>query len=183
MTVALFTHLACLGHDNGPGHPECPDRLRVVLLHEADRLRVLLFHEHGVLLSGTSASGSPLLEQLQHGWSALVSHHAGTLQVERVPGWGVLVLVDLPHAAAPAPPLTAREQEVLGLLARGDPPSLFRSESSGIPRLLHWQHSGSLDNLGLSTLLHFLSLSSILLPLQLSHSGHGVLEPKICTSE
>jgi DNA-binding CsgD family transcriptional regulator len=95
------------------------NRLRVVLLHEADRLRVLLFHEHGVLLSGTSASGSPLLEQLQHGWSALVSHHAGTLQVERVPGWGVLVLVDLPHAAAPAPPLTAREQEVLGLLARG----------------------------------------------------------------
>jgi len=31
MTVALFTHPACLGHDNGPGHPECPDRLRVVL--------------------------------------------------------------------------------------------------------------------------------------------------------
>lgn len=31
MTVALFTHTACLGHDNGPFHPECPDRLRVVL--------------------------------------------------------------------------------------------------------------------------------------------------------
>ena len=31
MTVALITHTACLGHDTGPYHPECPDRLRVVL--------------------------------------------------------------------------------------------------------------------------------------------------------
>ncbi len=29
--VALFTHPACLAHDTGPHHPECPDRLRVVL--------------------------------------------------------------------------------------------------------------------------------------------------------
>jgi acetoin utilization deacetylase AcuC-like enzyme len=29
--VALFTHTACLGHDMGPGHPECPDRLRAVM--------------------------------------------------------------------------------------------------------------------------------------------------------
>ena len=29
--VALFTHGACLGHDTGEGHPECPDRLRAVL--------------------------------------------------------------------------------------------------------------------------------------------------------
>ncbi len=29
--VALFTHPACLGHDPGPYHPECPDRLRAVL--------------------------------------------------------------------------------------------------------------------------------------------------------
>jgi len=29
--VALITHQACLAHDAGPGHPECPDRLRVVL--------------------------------------------------------------------------------------------------------------------------------------------------------
>ena len=28
--VALFTHPACLRHDPGPGHPECPDRLRVI---------------------------------------------------------------------------------------------------------------------------------------------------------
>ena len=31
MTVALFTHPACLAHDMGEGHPESPDRLRVVL--------------------------------------------------------------------------------------------------------------------------------------------------------
>lgn len=31
MSVALFTHPACLAHDTGPGHPEQPDRLRVVL--------------------------------------------------------------------------------------------------------------------------------------------------------
>jgi len=31
MTVALITHPACLGHDAGPWHPECPDRLRAVL--------------------------------------------------------------------------------------------------------------------------------------------------------
>ena len=29
--VALVTHPACLGHDTGAFHPECPDRLRVVL--------------------------------------------------------------------------------------------------------------------------------------------------------
>jgi acetoin utilization deacetylase AcuC-like enzyme len=31
MSTALFTHPACLGHDAGSGHPECPDRLRAVL--------------------------------------------------------------------------------------------------------------------------------------------------------
>ena len=31
MTTALITHAACLDHDMGPYHPECPDRLRVVL--------------------------------------------------------------------------------------------------------------------------------------------------------
>jgi acetoin utilization deacetylase AcuC-like enzyme len=31
MTVALFTHPACLLHDPGPGHPESPARLRAVL--------------------------------------------------------------------------------------------------------------------------------------------------------
>ena len=31
MPVALITHEACLQHDTGPWHPECPDRLRAVL--------------------------------------------------------------------------------------------------------------------------------------------------------
>jgi acetoin utilization deacetylase AcuC-like enzyme len=31
MTVALITHPACLAHDTGDWHPECPDRLRHVL--------------------------------------------------------------------------------------------------------------------------------------------------------
>ena len=31
MPTALFTHPDCLGHDTGPGHPECADRLRAVL--------------------------------------------------------------------------------------------------------------------------------------------------------
>ena len=31
MSVALITHPACLGHDCGRFHPECPDRLRAVL--------------------------------------------------------------------------------------------------------------------------------------------------------
>jgi acetoin utilization deacetylase AcuC-like enzyme len=31
MPVLLFTHRACLHHDMGPNHPECPDRLRAVL--------------------------------------------------------------------------------------------------------------------------------------------------------
>ena len=31
MNTALFTHPACLAHDAGAWHPECPDRLRAVL--------------------------------------------------------------------------------------------------------------------------------------------------------
>jgi len=31
MTTTLFTHPACLDHDPGDYHPECPDRLRAVL--------------------------------------------------------------------------------------------------------------------------------------------------------
>ena len=30
MTVALFTHPACLDHDTGPGHPERPQRIRAI---------------------------------------------------------------------------------------------------------------------------------------------------------
>ena len=31
MSVLLFSHRACMHHDMGPHHPECPDRLRAVL--------------------------------------------------------------------------------------------------------------------------------------------------------
>lgn len=31
MTTALFTHPSCILHDNGPGHPESPDRLKAIL--------------------------------------------------------------------------------------------------------------------------------------------------------
>ncbi len=31
MVTALFTHPDCLGHDTSPGHPECSDRLKVIL--------------------------------------------------------------------------------------------------------------------------------------------------------
>ena len=101
-------------------HPEA--RLRVVLLHHQDRLRVLLHDEVGALWSGLPASGSTnVLQELQRNWSHAVSSHAGTLHVERVPGWGVLVLADLPHVAGASStsPLSVREQQVLGLLARG----------------------------------------------------------------
>ena len=31
MTTRVYTHEACLHHDTGPHHPECPDRLRAIL--------------------------------------------------------------------------------------------------------------------------------------------------------
>jgi DNA-binding CsgD family transcriptional regulator len=97
-------------------------RLRVVLLHQQDRLRVLLHDEGGALSSGSTLASTLVLEGLQRSWSRAVSLHSGTLHVERVPGWGVLVLADLLRAAeasSPASSLSSREQQVLGLLARG----------------------------------------------------------------
>jgi DNA-binding CsgD family transcriptional regulator len=97
-------------------------RLRVVLLHQQDRLRVLLHDERGALSSGSTSAATLVLEDLRRSWSQAVALHSGTLHVERVPGWGVLVLADLPHAAEASSPessLSSREQQVLGLLARG----------------------------------------------------------------
>jgi acetoin utilization deacetylase AcuC-like enzyme len=31
MATALYSHNACLGHENHPGHPECPERLKAIL--------------------------------------------------------------------------------------------------------------------------------------------------------
>jgi acetoin utilization deacetylase AcuC-like enzyme len=30
MSVLILTHAACVAHDPGPHHPECPDRWRAV---------------------------------------------------------------------------------------------------------------------------------------------------------
>ncbi len=91
-------------------------RLRVVLLHQQDRLRLLLHDEAGAL-----TEGGHVLTGLRQDWSTVVSARGGTLQVERVPGWGTLVLADLPRPEDPSAPstLSRREQEVLALLARG----------------------------------------------------------------
>ncbi len=46
MAVALFTHRACLGHDTGPYHPECAERLRAIRAAlEAERFAPLLREE------------------------------------------------------------------------------------------------------------------------------------------
>ena len=47
--VALFSHHACIAHDPGPGHPECPDRLRAVLAALEHRDFVNLLREQAPL--------------------------------------------------------------------------------------------------------------------------------------
>lgn len=42
MVTGLFSHAACLAHDTGQGHPECPERLRAVLMRlEAEEFSYL----------------------------------------------------------------------------------------------------------------------------------------------
>ena len=46
MSVALFTHPSALGHDTGPGHPECADRVRYILrVLEGQEFETLLREE------------------------------------------------------------------------------------------------------------------------------------------
>ncbi|PHK95100.1 acetoin utilization protein [Pseudoroseomonas rhizosphaerae] len=46
MSVLLVSHRACLGHENGEGYPECPDRLRAVLTAlEAEEFATLIREE------------------------------------------------------------------------------------------------------------------------------------------
>ncbi len=42
MNTAFFTHSACMRHDPGPGHPECPDRLKAILRRFEDEAFALL---------------------------------------------------------------------------------------------------------------------------------------------
>ncbi len=55
MPTALFTHPDCLRHDPGPGHPECPDRLRAVMA-------ALEHHDFADLLRESAPEATP--EQL-----------------------------------------------------------------------------------------------------------------------
>lgn len=97
--------------------------LRVAVLYRPDGLR-LLVHTG----TGTPAGAPPVP------WHDLVAPVGGGVQVESVPGWGVLVRADLPYDTGPQqaddpsgpvtgspdePALTRREREVLALLARG----------------------------------------------------------------
>jgi acetoin utilization deacetylase AcuC-like enzyme len=49
MPVSVFTHPSCLAHDPGAGHPETPDRLRVVLDH--------LHHDRNATVQNAAAAG------------------------------------------------------------------------------------------------------------------------------
>lgn len=96
--------------------------LRVVLLHQADRLRVVVHDDHPPPSpAGSGPADAALPAATQRTWSQLVASCGGSLTVERVPGWGMLVLADLPHRLAQdvPPPLPRRQQEVLSLLAQG----------------------------------------------------------------
>jgi acetoin utilization deacetylase AcuC-like enzyme len=55
MNTLLLSHRACLGHDPGAEHPECPDRLRAVL-------EALESEEFAALLRAEAPAATP--EQL-----------------------------------------------------------------------------------------------------------------------
>jgi DNA-binding CsgD family transcriptional regulator len=115
-------------------------RLHVAVMHGPDGLRLLLQDEHAVdrpaaeqRSDGRRAGPSPRepggpgdpTGTGARSWEELVVRAGGGVTVERVPGWGTLVRADLPYdPPLPAPPaeaspLSPRETEVLGLLARG----------------------------------------------------------------
>jgi len=96
--------------------------LHVAVVHRPEGLRLLVQDE----MPDPPEEVDPLGAGA-HSWRELVARAGGGMAVERVPGWGTLIRVDLPYAPAARPadpgdrpsPLTAREQEVLGLLGRG----------------------------------------------------------------
>jgi len=56
MPTALYTHKACLLHENGPGHPESPDRLQSILteLEKPDYAALLRREPHAAELSAVT---------------------------------------------------------------------------------------------------------------------------------
>lgn len=90
--------------------------VRVAVIHHRGGLRLLVHDE------GASGVGAAQLPSTSLGaWHELVAPTGGGVDVAQVPGWGVLVRVELPYGDAPVEPapLTPRECEVLALLARG----------------------------------------------------------------
>ncbi len=90
--------------------------LHVAVVHRPEGLRLLVQDESPDLPAGADPLGTGA-----RSWHELVARAGGGMAVERVPGWGTLVRADFPYAPPPGEPspLTAREREVLALLARG----------------------------------------------------------------
>lgn len=117
--VVELVGLACsevvAGVDEAAGPPLAEPGLRVALLYGATGLRLLVHQESPQPWEG----GGGLAADVRR-WRAVVAPAGGAVEVEHVPGWGVLVRADLPYDEQVCPhPLTAREHEVLALLARG----------------------------------------------------------------
>jgi acetoin utilization deacetylase AcuC-like enzyme len=88
MTVALFTHPSALGHDTGPDHPECPDRVRYVL-------RALEAPEFAGLLREI-APAAPLEAVL----AAHATEHVGLI-MDNQPAAGRLAYIDADTVLSP----------------------------------------------------------------------------------
>ncbi|WP_199514136.1 LuxR C-terminal-related transcriptional regulator [Nucisporomicrobium flavum] len=102
-------------------------RVHVAVVHRAEGLRLLVQDD-----SAPAGHTGPDPDPLGLGttsWSQLLAAAGGAVTVDRVPGWGTVVRADVPYAtgrpatAAPVTslpsPLSAREKEVLTLLAQG----------------------------------------------------------------
>ena len=88
MTVALFTHPACLDHDPGAFHPECPDRLRHVLAAlEAEEFSTL------------SREAAPLATREQLARVHTEAHLDGLFSLD--PAAGELVAIDADTSVGP----------------------------------------------------------------------------------